>query len=145
MFDRTISKSQIWRRRCRFIIWLYHYRCLTEQFQSPKFGVAVAVLLYGCIIINVWQNNFKVPNLASPFPFYYIVVSLVWQNNFKVPKWASQLPFYYLVSLVWQNNFKVPNLASPLPFYYMVNNNNNCVLPGLICPTELWHPGTAQE
>ena len=22
---------------------------------------------------------------------------------------------------------------------------NNCVLPGLICPTEIWRPGTAQE
>ena len=25
------------------------------------------------------------------------------------------------------------------------NNNNNWILPGLICPTELWCPGTAQD
>ena len=39
---------------------------------------------------------------------------------------------------------RMNSLAKYLALQYN-NNNNNCVLPGLICPTELWHPGTAQE
>ena len=27
----------------------------------------------------------------------------------------------------------------------LINNNNNRILPGLICLTELWRPGTAQD
>ena len=41
--------------------------------------------------------------------------------------------YYYLLS-----NYSL------LFLHQVYNNNNNWILPGLICPTELWRPGTAQ-
>ena len=52
---------------------------------------------------------------------------------------------YILVSIIGRqrNNILCNYYLEATKLYN--NNNNNCVLPGLICPTKLCHPGTAQE
>ena len=58
-----------------------------------------------------------------------------WDNS--IPGWTTRyqirkIPFTTIHSLM-------------LPKLFNNNNNNNCILPGLICPTDLWRPGTAQD
>ena len=60
------------RRRCRFTIWLYHYKCLTKQFQSPKFCVAVAIFLFSCLmfVINIHVQKFLSPKICVAIRVY---------------------------------------------------------------------------